>query len=73
MKNKAHCLGPVSNVFWINEMKRFQTVVIPMGVGKIFSRGAKSGEICFLPLKIAKKIFLLIISKSRRPWLFPEK
>ena len=28
MKNEAHCLGPVSNVFWINDIKRFQTVVI---------------------------------------------
>jgi len=36
-----------------------------MGVGRIFSRGGKSGEICFLPLEIEKTTFLLIISKSR--------
>jgi len=32
---------------------------------KNFSRGSKSGEICFLPLEIERKTFLLIISKSR--------
>jgi len=25
VKNEAHCLGPVSNVFWINDIKRCQT------------------------------------------------
>jgi len=25
VKNEAHCLGPVWNVFWINDIKRFQT------------------------------------------------
>jgi len=44
---------------------------------KIFSRGTKSSEICFLPLEIEKNnFFLLIFSKSkgppfRRPWRQP--
>jgi len=29
VKNEAHWLGPVLNVFWINDIKHFQTVVIP--------------------------------------------
>jgi len=28
-KNEAHCLGPVSNLYWINDLKRFQTVFFP--------------------------------------------
>ena len=29
VKNEAHSLGPVSNLFWIDDIKRFQTVVFP--------------------------------------------
>ena len=31
-----------------------QETTVHMGVGRIFSRGAKSGEICFLSLEIEK-------------------
>jgi len=36
---------------------------------KIFSRGTKSGEICFYPSKLKKQPFLANNFKIRRPWL----
>jgi len=42
-----------------------------MGVGIIFSRGDKSGKICFIPLEIMKTIFSAQIFKIQGAALAP--